>query len=110
MDQAIGVVIVVAVAGGYLYLNYFVATRVAGFIADRFSKDNDDEVITHDKIEEWDQVRFSPVTRADQRFKYSFFLVMLPLLVYLNYKFMDKIWAALEFIATKLASFAAQFL
>ena len=110
MDQAIGAIIVVGVIGGYLYLNYFVGTRVAGFIADRFRKDNDDEVITHDRIEEWDQVRLSPVTRAHQRFKYWFFLVMFPLLVYLNYKFVDKIWAALDFTAVKLMEFAATFM
>ncbi len=110
MDEAIGITIVVAVVGGYLYLNYFIATRVAGFIAGRFRKDNDDEVITHDRIEEWDQIRLSPVTRADQRFKYWFFLVMLPLLIYLNYKFVDKIWAALDFTAVKLMGFAAKFM
>ena len=110
MDQAIGVIIVVGVIGGYLYLNYFVGTRAAGFIADQFRKDNDDEVITYEKADEFDQLRSSPVTRADQRFKYWFFLVIFPLLVYLNYKFVDKIWAALDFTATKLAGFVATFI
>lgn len=39
----------------------------------------------------------TPVTRGGQRFKYLFFLVIFPLLVYVNYKFVDKIWATLDY-------------
>ena len=109
MGAAIGIGITLGVIFGYLYINWFIGTRVAGFIAGRFSKEDDDEVIAYDEDRGMGRSVWTPVTRADQRFKYWFFLVMVPLLVYVNYRFWDKIWATMEFVANNAMRFAAQF-
>lgn len=110
MDQAIGAGIVIVVLGGYFYLNYFVASRVAARIASFFAKENDDEIIAYDEDRGMGRSVWTPVSRFDQRFKYWFFLVMVPLVIYVNYKFWDRIWATLDTIVTTLAGFAARFL
>ncbi len=110
MGAAIGIGITLGVIGGYLYLNSFIGTRIAGFMANLFAKENDDEVIAYDEDRGMGRSVITPVTRGGQRFKYWFFLVMVPALVYLNYTFADTIWATLEYIANALVQFAAQFL
>jgi hypothetical protein len=109
MGPAVGIAITLGVIFAYLYINWFIGTRVTGFIAGLFTKENDDEVIGYDEDSGMGRSVWSPVTRADQRFKYWFFLVMVPLLVYVNYKFWDKIWATMEFVANTSVHFAAQF-
>jgi len=109
MGTAVGISITLGVIGGYLYINWFIGTRVAGFIADRFTKKDDDEVIAYDEDRGMGRSVWTPVTRADQRFKYWFFLLMVPLLIYVNYKFWDTIWATMEFVANSLMRFVLQF-
>jgi hypothetical protein len=38
------------------------------------------------------------------------FLVFVPIVVYLNYKYIAEIWGVLDTIATTLAGFAARFI
>lgn len=110
MGAAIGILITLGVMGGYLYLNWFLATRIAGLLADRFAKDNDDEIIGMDEDRGMGRSVWTPVTRGGQRFKYWLFLLVVPVLAYLNYTFASTIWTSLESTANALARFAAQFL
>jgi hypothetical protein len=110
MGTAIGMGITLGIIGGYLYLNWFIGTRIAAFIANLFAKENDDEVIAYDEDRGMGRSIITPVSRGGQRFKYWFFLVMVPALVYLNYTFADTIWATLEYVGNTLMQFAAQFL
>ena len=110
MGAAIGIGITLGVIGGYLYLNWFIGTRIAFFITDLFAKENDDEVISYDEDRGMGHSVITPVTRGGQRFKNWFFLVVFPSIVYLNYRFWETIWATLEYIGTTLVRFAAQFL
>jgi len=110
MGAAVGIGITIGVIGGYFYLNWFIGLRAALLIADLFAKENDDEVISYDEDRGMGHSVITPVTRGGQRVKYWLFLVIFPLLVYLNYTFCDKIWATLDYTATTLANFAAHFL
>lgn len=109
MGSAIGVSVTLGVIFCYLFVNWFIGTRVAGFIASRFTKEDDDEVIAYDEDRGMGRSVWTPVTRGDQRFKYWFFLVVLPLLVYANYRFWDTIWVAMEIVANTAVQFASQF-
>lgn len=109
MDSAIAISVTLGVIFGYLYINWFIGTRVAWLIASRFAKEDDDDVIAFDEDRGMGRSVMTPVTRGDQRFKYWLFLVIFPLLIYANYKYWDPIWAAMDFVATTAVRFASQF-
>jgi hypothetical protein len=110
VEIAVNMGIVIGVLGGYFYLNWFVATRLASFITGLFEKDDDDEVIGIDEDRGMGRSIWTPVTRGDQRFKYWFFLLILPVTILVNYRFWDDIWARLDWTATTLVGFAARFI
>ena len=109
MGEFIGMAITLGTIGAYLYLNWFVATRSAWFISSLFEKPDDDEVVGYE-IEETTGLRSIPVTRSGRRFSYWLFLVFVPIVVYINYTFIEEIWSALNTIGNTLAGFAARFI
>lgn len=110
MDEAVGAALALGVLGGYFYLNWFIGTRTAAWIASLFATDKDDEVVgMHEDRGAYHSV-WTPVTRGGQRFKYWFFLVIAPAIVFVNYRFWDRIWSGLEWVWTTLVQYAAKFL
>ena len=109
MGEFIGMAITLGTIGAYLYLNWFVATRSAWFLSGLFAKPDDDEVVGHD-IDETTGLASIPVTRSGRRFTYWLFLIFVPIVVYLNYKYIAEIWSVLDTVATTLAGFAARFI
>ena len=109
MGEFIGMAITLGTIGAYLYLNWFVATRSAWFLSGLFAKPDDDEVVGHD-IDETTGLASIPVTRSGRRFSYWLFLVVVPIVVYINYTFIEEIWSALNTIGNTLAGFAARFI
>ena len=109
MGEFVGMAITLGTIGGYLYLNWFVATRSAWFLSGLFAKPDDDEVVGHD-IDEKTGMASIPVTRSGRRFSYWMFLVVVPIVVYINYTFIAEIWSALNIIGDTLAGFAARFI
>lgn len=67
MGEFVGIAITLGTIGGYLYLNWFVASRSASFISNLFAKPDDDEVVGHD-IDEETGLPSIPVTRSGRRF------------------------------------------
>ena len=110
MSAAIGIGVTLGVIGGYVYLNWFVGSRIAGLIAGFFARDNDDEIIAVHEDRGYGHSVWTPISRADQRFKYWFFLVILPILLFLNYTYWDVIWATMESVANTLMRFFASLL
>jgi len=109
MGEYVGMAITLGTIGAYLYLNWFVATRSASFISGLFAKPDDDEVVSHD-IDEKTGLPSIPVTRGGRRFSYWFFLVVVPIVVYINYKYVAEIWNLLDTVANALAGFALKFM
>lgn len=96
----------------YVWANFWLAGRLAGWLTDRtgprseppvidedtgIAIDPDDVIVNHEWVDDGTGYRrMRSVSRGEERFRYWWLFLAMPLFVYLNYRFFDQVAAGFE--------------